>query len=360
MRTPPLSVVALTRSAALAMIPTLLGLAGLVVGSRSPEPHSAAVVDTILVEIGVIHGDPRQLFGNIRDLEVDRNGNMLILDDQSYTLSWFSPNGDFRGSAGGKGGGPAEFRSPSGLAVSDEDSVYVLDAGRQRVVVFEMTKAGLRFARGFGIPVHGVDACVLDDHIVVLGETSGDGPGGYILHEVSLDGEPIRSFGDPVSVEMTPELSRSADLIASLNRRGVLFCGNGDEVWVGSERLGVVQSYSTSGVQRWNTELIGFSPARWEVLGNGGMRMGIDPNTGFASTLKALADGGAGRIAVSVHEGSIESSGLSVALIDALSGVQVARSESDMIVTARRDNLLYGFVNDPFPQVRVVRARLPD
>ena len=78
------------------------------------------------------------------------------------------------------------------------------------------------------------------------------------------------------------------------------------ELWSsGGERLGVIRSFSIEGEALWHTELSSFGT------------------------------------------------------IDAMSGAESMRMPFDMVVTARVGDRLYGFVNDPYPRVKVLRVH-PD
>ncbi len=274
-------------------------------GHAAPESYLSTKLDTLVLEIGVVHGDPNQIFGRISDVVVDDQGNILILDEQSYAVSWFSPDGRFRDIVGRDGDGPREFRYPVGMAIGPHGNVHVLDAMQRRIAV-------------------------------------------------SLDGEPIRSFGDPLPFDLAPELSSLRDAMAEANNRGFVHCSGVGTVVVGSQRLGVIRSFSIEGEALWHTELSSFSPVRWVAKG-AGFQTAVDPETGFASTLAHVAGGYEGQLVVSVHEGSMTSSRLAIGAIDAMSGAESMRKPFDMVVTAQVGDRLYGFVNDPYPRVKVLR-----
>lgn len=132
---------------------------GILLGWHSGDPPTRPVVpgpvsvelekrDTLLLEIGVITGDPNQIFGNIRDVDVDGDGNIFVLDDQDFSVSWFGPDGRFRGRTGRDGGGPGEFRAPAGLAVSPAGQIYVLDTASRKIAEFALGEEGLVLSNG--------------------------------------------------------------------------------------------------------------------------------------------------------------------------------------------------------------------
>lgn len=111
------------------------------VGEAAAQENAVAREDPPLMEIGVIQGDRSRMFGRIDDVDVDSNGNIVVLDGQSYSVSWFSPDGRYLGTAGRQGEGPAEFQGPEGLAVGPDNLVYVLDAPGRTVHVFGLSSS---------------------------------------------------------------------------------------------------------------------------------------------------------------------------------------------------------------------------
>ena len=327
-------------------------------GHAVPESYPSTKQDTLVLEIGVVHGDPNQIFGRISDVVVDDQGNILVLDEQSYAVSWFSPDGRFRDIVGRDGDGPREFRYPVGMAIGPHGNVHVLDAMQRRIAVFELSDTGFQLVREIKTGLYSSDICIDGDDIVVLGEVPAEDSSDPILHVMSLHGEPIRSFGDPLPFDLAPELSAHRDLMAEANNAGFVHCSGVGTVVVGSERLGVIRSFSIEGEALWHTELSSFSPVRWVAKG-AGFQVAVDPETGFASTLAHVSGGYEGQLVVSVHEGSMTSSGLAIGTIDAMSGAESMRMPFDMVVTARVGDRLYGFVNDPYPRVKVLRVH-PD
>ena len=327
-------------------------------GHAAPESYLSTKQDTLVLEIGVVHGDPNQIFGRISDVVVDDQGNILVLDEQSYAVSWFSPDGRFRDIVGRDGDGPREFRYPVGMAIGPHGNVHVLDAMQRRIAVFELSETGFQLVREVKTGLYSSDICIDGDDIVVLGEVPAEDSRDPILHVISLDGEPIRSFGDPLPFDLAPELRAHRDLMAEANNSGFVHCSGAGTVVVGSQRLGVIRSFSIEGEALWHTELSSFSPVRWVAKG-AGFQVAVDPETGFASTLAHVAGGYEGQLVVSVHEGSMTSSGFAIGTIDAMSGAESMRKPFDMVVTAQVGDRLYGFVNDPYPTVKVLRVH-PD
>lgn len=323
-------------------------------GPVVPGPVSVELQkrDTLLLEIGVITGDRNQIFGNIRDIDVDGDGNILVLDDQDFSLSWFGPDGRFRGRTGRDGGGPSEFRAPAGLAVSPAGQVYVLDAASRRIAEFALGEEGLEFVRTFPVPVYGSDMCVVDGRLVVLGVSDGT-PKVYVLSE---EGEVIRSFGAGFPRQLPPlGLERFTVFFDSSNGRGHVHCAGGDVFAIASERLGIVRWFSTQDDFIREVTINGFSPVTWTPNSGGGLSMGVDPATGVANTLKHLSGGEPGQILATIHGASMEDTQgrLDIYVLDSASGEQSSPIPSEAVASAYANDRLYSFVRDPYPKILV-------
>jgi sugar lactone lactonase YvrE len=77
-----------------------------------------------------------------QDVELDANGNLVVVDDYNDSVHWFEPDGDY---IGGYDGGEdltpnaGELRGPMGLAISADGTVLVSDRERDRVLRFNGT-----------------------------------------------------------------------------------------------------------------------------------------------------------------------------------------------------------------------------
>ncbi len=96
-----------------------------------PEAERSERID--LVEDLVIGGDSEEgRFYRARDLAVDGEGNIYVLDTGNHRIQAFDGDGGFLRTIGfGEGQGPGEFGSPVSLAIADERLV-VADNGNGR------------------------------------------------------------------------------------------------------------------------------------------------------------------------------------------------------------------------------------
>jgi DNA-binding beta-propeller fold protein YncE len=68
---------------------------------------------------------------------VDEQGRVYVADYGNHRVCVFDAEGRFIDGWGREGGGPGEFRLPSGVAVDGRGRVYVADGGNHRVQVFD-------------------------------------------------------------------------------------------------------------------------------------------------------------------------------------------------------------------------------
>ncbi len=346
-----------------AQVRTLLAAVALaLLGTGLHEVLSATPVqgppsqDTAIRTIGVLHGDRNQVFGRIRDIEADESGNVLVLDDQNYSVSWFGPEGTFRGAVGREGGGPGEFSEPVGMALAPDDRVYVLDAGRPGVAVFELAAGGLAYMRDFPVPVFGSDICLLDGEIAILGQVPSEGLAGLTVHVMSLNGQAVRSFGPLLRPEIEAGNERFESLLVSLANRGRIHCTADLKVVTTSEQLGIVRLFSRTGELLLHHRVPGFSPVTWEATRGGGLTMSVDRTAAVAHTLTYVTEYSPTEIILTVSESRVSSLSqhdLLTACVDPRTGTGTAPKTADITLAARVGGYVYGFANNPFPHVSI-------
>jgi len=69
-------------------------------------------------------------------LAVDASGNVFASDPEGYRVMEFSPNGEALRAWGDVGAGMAQFNLPGGLAIAHDGSIWVADAGNNRLMRF--------------------------------------------------------------------------------------------------------------------------------------------------------------------------------------------------------------------------------
>jgi hypothetical protein len=309
-----------------------------------------AATDTVRIAIGVLDGDERQVFGRIREVEVGTDGDIFILDDQALVISWFGPDGTFRGRAGRAGGGPGEFRTPVGMALDRRGLLHVLDQALRRITVFERTAEGLALVRDVRLPVQGGDFCIEGDRYYVLAPLQQG-----LIHVFTLDGEPLASFGELVA-DVPTEMKRHEDILRQMQNLGRLLCVAGTQqiVFVPVESP-LVRAFGADGALLWETRLRPFYQRRYELSQGGrGIRLAPDPESNSAhTTLSVVKDGET--LVVTLAEATLQDPvGIMEWRILALAdGRETVRRDASGILAASGPTRRVTFVNHPFPQVFV-------
>jgi hypothetical protein len=85
------------------------------------------------VSIGVTHGDPNYEFGRISAATIMKDGRIVVADAQSAQLNFFDSAGKFMQRMGGRGSGPGEHRTITGIYRTPGDTLWVDDFWSRRL-----------------------------------------------------------------------------------------------------------------------------------------------------------------------------------------------------------------------------------
>jgi len=135
----------------------------------------------------------RGLIGKIRDIEVDEDGNIFLLDISDHNIKKFDSQGKHLLTIGRKGQGPGEmsFIHPFTKLEVWEDKLYVIDTGNLEIDIFNKKKGS--FLNSFKIDFNKVmEFVVLNGNIFLLSYRLSDGK---IIHQYNSTGDHILSFG---------------------------------------------------------------------------------------------------------------------------------------------------------------------
>jgi hypothetical protein len=298
------------------------------------------------------------MFGLIADVEVDAAGNIFVLDDQTLAVRWFSPDGEFMGSAGGKGAGPGEFRAPVGLTVDPAENVQVLDMAFRRISVFQPTDSSFALVREMSTDIHALDMCLSHGRRYLLSPIDS-----LLVHEVNDSGSIVRSFGSIGGEPIPPELEPHARMLLDSRARGRLLCDDADSsVVVVREQTPLVQAFSLDGAPLWERDLEGFAERQW-VAGTGrsgrpSLSMAPEPVTKSVHTTMAVARVFGGHVAISLLRNSMEDleGTLEVRVLSHDDGSTIASHQVELVLAGVQGSLVYGFANAPFPRVFVLNG----
>jgi hypothetical protein len=326
----------------LAPLTAAVGITVLPVSGQNMFGTAAAVV-------GELEAPETHVFGRIRALALGEQGELFVLDAMNRELRWFDASGAFVSRTGRSGRGPGELFAPTAVTVDGGGSVYVLDPPNLKIARYRATADGLEHLGDMRIGP-AFDFCMIGARQFTM-YPSRDG----VVHELDATGAIRHSFGDLSVSDVSDVLAAEVGL--EMANRGDLACDRArGRILRTSEQLGRVYSYDLSGHLLWETRLPEFHPVRWERVGAGRIRMAVDPSSGTAQTVSAIAVMSNGDVLVTVHEGSASNpDGQLVArILDGSTGRQVAAVPSAAVWVLSRGKDLFGIQELPFP--RVVRT----
>lgn len=103
--------------------------------TNPPYPQNHTREYTLKEELTIGNeDDDRYIFVRIRDLDVDRRGNIYVLDNRVRQVKVFNKFGQYVRSFGRPGQGPGDFARPKDLAVDDHNkTVHILDSTNTKI-----------------------------------------------------------------------------------------------------------------------------------------------------------------------------------------------------------------------------------
>ncbi len=102
---------------------TLPNGATLVRYAALPADEAPRIVPDL--RIGVLDGEEWEVFGDVRAVEVRRDGTILILDYQASEIRAFDPQGGYLGTIAGRGEGPGELQEVNGMVLKGDSVLWV-------------------------------------------------------------------------------------------------------------------------------------------------------------------------------------------------------------------------------------------
>lgn len=97
--------------------------------SAFPEPASAEAPTLRIEEDLVLLDSPEAPLGHVRDVAVDSEGNIYLLDTGFDRVRVYSADGGYRTSIGREGEGPGDFSRPACIEIGPDDKIYVAGSG---------------------------------------------------------------------------------------------------------------------------------------------------------------------------------------------------------------------------------------
>lgn len=324
-------------------------------GNRASVPLTQTVLEPV-VTVGVADGPPEQVIGRIIDLKAVGDGSFLVLDYLARRLAWFDQNGGYRGGITARGEGPGELSGPTAIAIAGE-RVAVMDPRNTRLNLFRLGPDGIEFRQAFRGAFSSLDAvrnlCSLSDQWYVRSRRDG-----RMIHAIDSTGSVVRSFQPepPVSEEFGP----FAEVVRAQKSGGHILCVADPAMIVSIELFSpTVRAYTPAGELVWESQVRNIRPIQFQVSESG--ELGFEEVTEEGSHL--------GRSVVLWSDRSVlvqyaverpgpkegDYHGIESIELALSTGEELGRSDALPLIGDTTPDFVYGFRNEPFPQVMVYR-----
>lgn len=242
---------------------SVLVLFAAVASSVRAQAPSVSVGGDPVARIGVLDGAPEYQLHRVRAVERLSDGRIVVAD-ASHRLRVYGPDGTYRYTIGGKGGGPGEFRGIGSVQVLEGDSILVRDSWFDRTSVFGPGGTlGRMFS--FATPGEGASSARLMDYlgagVFLLGDARGWAPAQtepgvrrepFTAYLADRDGRilaEIGTFPGPAMLFITREIHGGPGLTVTgaLFSRDTELAGHRDRVYVGDTAVPEVIAYDLEG-----------------------------------------------------------------------------------------------------------------
>ena len=91
------------------------------------------VVEEMMYGSGI--GDDSMFFGSIRSFDVDRHGNLFVLDGQTQEIYVLDSSGALIRTVGARGTGPGEFEEASAVDISENGEIWIMEMRKGQLTV---------------------------------------------------------------------------------------------------------------------------------------------------------------------------------------------------------------------------------
>jgi hypothetical protein len=119
---------------------------GVIVVKNPKQPMYGEEVFSIKEElsIGVAKGNEEYMFSQARDIDVDEEEKIYILDMKECHIKVFNKNGEYLKTIGKEGQGPGEMRLPGALVITPQQEILVNDSSARKLHFFTLDGKFLR------------------------------------------------------------------------------------------------------------------------------------------------------------------------------------------------------------------------
>jgi hypothetical protein len=282
-------------------------------------------------------------FGRISDLIADQSGHIYVLDRYLGKVDRFDASGVHLATVGKEGEGPGEFSYPSALAFWGEADLYVYDRSNLRLSRFATEGDALTLVKEVRVPFSAGDICTLGDRIFAMGLLEG-----YVVHELSSEGEVLASFGHAEGEDA---------VIQEYANAGQLLCDEATATILAVPlTFPQVRAFAPSGELRWAVELTDYHKTVYE-RGRGDFIRPRRDGSRKAHVAVGVVAVGPGVALVQMRLSSLEPTGLDNdldgRLLSLADGTEIGRRSDLPRIPYVRGSVAYATVKDPYPRVLV-------
>ncbi len=119
---------------------------GVIVVNNPKEPMYGEDVFRLEEDLtlGKKEGSEDYLFERVRNIDIDKNDNIYVLDYRAVQIKIFDKKGELIRTFGSEGQGPGEMQNPFFMQITHKEEVMVFDPGTRRLLFFSMEGKYLR------------------------------------------------------------------------------------------------------------------------------------------------------------------------------------------------------------------------
>lgn len=167
--------------------------AGLTVVRNPSEPLRGQITFELEEELRLGNGQDENLsFHNVRDIGLDGESNIYVLDSGNYRVQVFEADGTYRRTVGKEGQGPGEFTDPFGIFLDETNNLYVSD-GRK---VHRFDPSG-DYETSTPVDDAFRELCVDSEGNLLVTASPEDASGRkQVLRKITPSGESLRTFAE--------------------------------------------------------------------------------------------------------------------------------------------------------------------
>ncbi len=162
--------------------------------SRGQSTHMYITED---LRIGTVKGRDEYMFGEIREIAVDNEGQIFVLDTKKTLINVYDKNGLYKKTIGRHGQGPGELQTPQRMSKTWQGEIVVEDHGARAFVYYTLDGQYSRRVMYAGVFIFtsGIDAA---GNIVGVVQTPGKNGNKQVINRYDPKLNYLHSIGYPI------------------------------------------------------------------------------------------------------------------------------------------------------------------